>query len=363
MEAHPLAPLPRHGCARILRCVIARLLSLLTMLSALVLAAPGALAQGTAPELVATPPGARARLQRVTVNILDGRESLARGVVLQDTGRIVTALVPVREARDLRVVYPDGRIDRARVVATDLAWGIALLEGTAGRWVEGLRIADRDARVRDEVSWVPAAGARVSSGLLRRRRSFVGGNATLLRDAWELDPIPANSAVGSPIFHHATSTLVGLVVPPDRESEITGADVAFGVPVSVLRALANSASAASRPWLGLVMVEFPPGASVRFATGGLRVTSVAPDGPGAAAGLRGGTNGDVVVAVDNHPVRTLADLGEVLERRHIGEDVLLRVTRRGATFDATLTLAARPQVAAPTEQPRNDDATPRGQPE
>ena len=64
------------------------------------------------------------------------RESLARGVVLQDTGRILTALTPVREAHDLRVVYPDGRIDRARVVATDLAWGVALLEGTAGRWVE-----------------------------------------------------------------------------------------------------------------------------------------------------------------------------------------------------------------------------------
>lgn len=341
-----------------------RLLAPLAVVSALTLASPRASAQSTAPELVATPPGARARLQRVTVNILDGHDSLARGVVLQDTGRILTALVPVREARDLRVVYPDGRIDRARVVATDLAWGLALLEGTAGRWVEGLRIADRDARVRDEVSWVPAAGARVSSGLLRRRRSFVGGNATLLRDAWELDPIPANSAVGSPIFHHATNTLVGLVVPPDRESEITGADVAFGVPVPVLRALASSAVAAARPWLGLVMVEFPPGASVRFATGGLRVTSVSPEGPGAAAGLRGGPNGDVVVAVDNRQVRTLADLGAALENRRIGEEVLLRVTRGGATFDAQLTLAARPQGPAPAERPRDDDnGTPRGEQE
>ena len=140
----PLRPLPRPRGARILRPVIGRRLSLLAMVSALVFATPGAFAQGTAPELVATPPGARTRLQRVTVNILDGRESLARGVVLQDTGRILTALVPVREARDLRVVYPDGRIDRARVVATDLAWGIALLEGTAGRWVEGLRIAEAE---------------------------------------------------------------------------------------------------------------------------------------------------------------------------------------------------------------------------
>jgi S1-C subfamily serine protease len=334
---------------------MARHLATLAAVLALTLAAAPAWAQDTTPVLVATPPAARLRLPRVSVNVLDGRESLARGVVLQDTGRILTALTPVREAHDLRVVYPDGRIDRARVVATDPHWGVALLEGTAGRWVEGLRLSDRDGRVRDEVSWVPIAGSRVSSGLLRRRRSFVGGHASLLRDAWELDPIPANSAVGSGIFHHATGTLIGLIVPPDRESEITGADVAFGVPASVLHALATSAVAASRPWLGLVMIELPPGESVRFATGGLHVSSVAPGGPGADAGLRGGPNGDVVVAAENRAVRTLADLGDILEGRQIGQEVTLRVTRGGATFDARLLLAARPAPpTAPTE-----DATPR----
>lgn len=339
-----------------------RPLAMLAAVSALALAAGVAAAQGApaqvpVPVLVATPPAARTRLPRVTVNVLDGREARARGVVLQDSGRILTALAAVREARVLRVVYPDGRIDRARVMATDPAWGVALLEGTAGRWVEGLRLSDRDGRVRDGVSWVPMAGSRVSSGLLRRRRSFVGGHGALLRDAWELDPIPANSAVGSGVFHHATGTLIGLVVPPDRESEITGADVAFAVPANVLRVLASSAAAASRPWLGLVMVELPPGASVRFATGGLRVSGVTPGGPGAAAGLRGGPNGDVVVAADNRPVRTLADLGEVLEPKQIGQDVTLRVTRGGATFDATVTLAARPAAPAVAEA-HGEQATP-----
>ncbi|MBK6533820.1 MAG: hypothetical protein IPF99_30815 [Deltaproteobacteria bacterium] len=97
----------------------------------------------------------------------------------------------MREARDLRVVYPDGRIDRARVVATDPAWGVALLEGNAGRWVEGLRISDRDGRARDEVSWVPhrrIAGCRAA--LATAPVLLVGGNAALLRDVWELDLHP-----------------------------------------------------------------------------------------------------------------------------------------------------------------------------
>ena len=86
-----------------------RPLATLAAVFALALAATPARAQETPPATVATPPAVRTRLPRVTVNVLDGREPLARGVVLLDTGRMLTALTPVREARDLRVVYPDGR--------------------------------------------------------------------------------------------------------------------------------------------------------------------------------------------------------------------------------------------------------------
>ena len=54
-------------------------------------------------------------------------------------------------------------------------------------------------------------------------------------------------------------------------------------------------------------------------------------------------------------MRSLADLGDILEGRQIGQEVTLRVTRGGATFDETLTLAARP---APREG-TNEQATPR----
>ena len=66
---------------------------------------------------------------------------------------------------------------------------------------------------------------------------------------------------------------------------------------------------------------------------------------------------DVIVAADHRPVRTLADLGDILEPRQIGQEITLRVTRGGATFDAQLTLAARPAAPAPTEHP-NEEATP-----
>ena len=148
-----------------------RPVAVIAVCAALAAGAPAARAQDSTTAPVVTPAAARTRLPRVTVNILDGRDSVARGVVLQDTGRILTALTPVREARELRVVYPDGRIDRARVVATDLAWGVALLEGNAGHWVEGLRLAisDRRCRGRPRTTFCPPertqhAGLAVGGG-------------------------------------------------------------------------------------------------------------------------------------------------------------------------------------------------------
>ena len=66
----------------------------------------------------------------------------------------------------------------------------------------------------------------------------------------------------------------------------------------------------------------------------------------------------MIVAVEHRAVRTLAELGDILAGRAIGQEIVLRVVRGGATFEATLTLAARPTVRAPTERDDNEATTP-----
>ncbi len=295
-------------------------------------------------------PLARAARALVTLEDISGPRGL--GVVLAGTGRILTALEPIHAAGELRVAYPDGRRDRVRITAVDVSWGVALLEGEAGTWPEGVELAERDARTRDAVSWFPAAGSGPSGGTFLRRRSFVGNNASLLRDAWELDPVPAPTAVGSPLLHPQDGTLLGVVVPPSTMA-ITGAEVAFGVPLPVLRALVQRAGESTRPWVGITFAEVLGGqGDVASPGGGLRVRVVDPTGPGARAGLRGGPSGDMVVAVDGRPVQSIAGFGEIIAPLRAGDTITLQVLRRGATTDVPLTLAERPREPSSSTAPR-----------
>lgn len=318
-----------------------------------------------APQAALSQPARPARAARAVVSVESQQQRRALGVVLAGTGRILTSLEALHDAGELSVVYPDGRRDRVRLVAVDAPWGVALLEGEAGAWPEGITLAARDARTRDPAVWYSAPDAPASRGTFARRRSFVGAGATLLRDAWELDPVPAATAVGGALTHPEDGTVLGLVLPPGR-NDITGAEFPYGAPLSVLRTLIERAGESSRPWVGVTFAEVLGGqGEVAAPAGGLRVRVVDPEGPGARAGLRGGTTGDLVVAVDGRPVQSISAFGELIAPLRAGDTITLQVLRRGAVTDVPLTLAARPREpsATPPAAPRTaPSATPRRAP-
>jgi 2-alkenal reductase len=263
-------------------------------------------------------------------------------VVLAGDGRIVTALAAVQGVRDLRVVYPDGRLVRARVGAVDTPWGIAVLEGVGARWPEGLTLAEHDGRSGDAASWIPAAGARPVVGVLARRRSLVGAEGALLRDAWEIMPIAPRSAVGAGVVHVRTGMLVGVIVAPVGDAISTGAEGPFAVPASVIRTVLRRAMENDRPWLGLVAREVRIGEDPMLAAGGLRVIEVQPGSPAQRAGLIAGERGDVVVSVEGRPVARLEDLSAAMEGRRPGDIVTLQVMRRNGVVTMPVRLEALP---------------------
>jgi serine protease Do len=293
------------------------------------------------PESV-TPNVARQRITRATVSVRDGTLDRGRGVVLSGDGRIVTALAAVQGAQNLRVVYPDGRVDRARVVAVDVPWGIAVIQGNGVRWPEGVSLAERDARSGDVGLWMPAAGARLVIGNLARRRSLVGADDTLLRDAWVLTPIPPRSAAGAGVLQQSTATLVAVIVPPVGGVAETGAESLFAVPVTVLRAVIRRAAENARPWLGVVTREIRMGEDPILGSGGLRVIEVQSGSPAQRAGLRAGDRGDVIVSVDHRRVTNLTELGASMEGRRPGDVVSIQVMRGNAQLDVQIQLDALP---------------------
>lgn len=318
---------------------------------ALCLSAPPLAAQPapSAPDAGVTPNAARQRLVRASVAVREGTTERGLGVVLAADGRIFTALACVQGVRDLRVVYPDGRVDRARVAAIDSAWGVAVLEGSGARWPEGVSLDERDGRSGDAAAWLPAHGQRPVAGTLARRRSFVGSGSVLLRDAWEITPIPPRGAAGSGVMHISTGALVGLVVPPAGDVAITGAESLFAVPLQVLRGITQRAVENARPWVGVVTREIRMGEDPILGSGGLRVIDVQPGSPAQRAGIRAGDRGDVIVSVDGRRVTSLAELGQSMEGRHPGDTVVIQVMRRNAQIDVPVLLEA-----LPTTPPRRE---------
>ena len=87
-----------------------------------------------------------------------------------------------------------------------------------------------------------------------------------------------------------------------------------------------------RGWLGVMLAQVKK-------KGGVRITKVAPTGPGAGAGLE--TN-DVITAVDGKPTKTRVDLGKLLRDKKPGARVTFEVKRGSDAKKIDVVLAQRP---------------------
>jgi 2-alkenal reductase len=86
---------------------------------------------------------------------------------------------------------------------------------------------------------------------------------------------------------------------------------------------------------------------------GAYVTSVTPDSPADRAGLRGGTapteflnifsGGDLIIAIDGHPVRTFSDLlSYLIQEKSPGDTIIFTILRDDQEIEIDLILGKRP---------------------
>jgi len=111
----------------------------------------------------------------------------------------------------------------------------------------------------------------------------------------------------------------------------------------------------NHPWLGIAGTSLSP--DVALANGlarnykGVIVDQVVTDGPAYKAGLVAASlddnniphGGDIITAVDGHPIKTIYDIiSYVDDQKSVGDKVVLTINRIGKTMELTLTLQARP---------------------
>jgi PDZ domain-containing protein len=98
------------------------------------------------------------------------------------------------------------------------------------------------------------------------------------------------------------------------------------------------------PTPGIGIVAANEAIAARLGADGVVVVRTVPGSPAERAGLRGldaksGSLGDVIVAVDGHPVRNLTELTDQLEQIGVGKTVELSIKRDGGTKSVQIQVA------------------------
>lgn len=164
---------------------------------------------------------------------------------------------------------------------------------------------------------------------LKRRLPTSGGRE--VADVIQTDAAinPGNS--GGPLLDSA-GRLIGVNTAIFSPSG-TNAGIGFAIPVDVVNRVVPELIRTGRvPTPGIGIIAGDETLAAQLGVTGVIVASVVPGSPADRAGLRGvdaraGIIGDVIVGVEDAPVRRLADLTDRLERTGVGDTVSLTIIR------------------------------------
>jgi 2-alkenal reductase len=261
------------------------------------------------------------------------------GIIWDRAGHIVTNAHVVAGAAQIGVVLDDGRTLAARVVGRAEPFDIAVLAlPAAPRDLQPIAVGTSDDLVVGQTVFAignPFGLSRtLTTGIisaLDRRLPTAGGREVGGVIQTDAAINPGNS--GGPLVDSA-GRLIGVntaIVAPTG----TFSGVGFAVPVdTVNRIVPHLIRDGRAPMAGIGIAALPENIAARVGVKGVVVQAVRDGSAAEQAGLTGidaqGRPSDVIVAVDDNPVSSLADLALELERVGIGNRVPITVVRDGA---------------------------------
>lgn len=272
----------------------------------------------------------------VTVN---GRQRQAATGIAYAVDLVLTADHVVERDDNLTVVTPDGRTLPAQLVGRDGSSDLAVLR------VNGLNTPAAAAASEARVGALALAvgrpsdeGVVASSGIV----SAVGGPVRMGRSA-QLDRFIRTDAIPYPGFSggaliDASGAAYGLLTT----GLVRGAAIVIPMDIALrVAAKLTQHGYVKRGYLGVVTQQaaVPPAQRAALKQEhGLLVVRVEEGGPAETGGL---IVGDMLLALDGHPVTDADDLLGMLSGDRVGQAVSVRVLRGGQPADIAVTVGAR----------------------
>jgi len=276
----------------------------------------------------------------------------------------------VENAESVVVTLSDGRSFPADIVGVDPSSDLAVIRIPAENLPAPLPLADSgQLRVGQFVIAIGSPFGQVGTMTLgvisALERVIQSPDGRFIGEAIQTDAAinPGNS--GGPLLD-LQGRVIGVnsqIISPSQAS----AGIGFAVSSNTVRRVVPHLIAEGRyphPWLGVQVLSLTPewvqalrqaGMEVPVEKG-LLVLSVVRGGPADRAGIRGGTQivriggyrvpvgGDIITAVNGHPVPTLQELNVYLDSQtRVGDSVEVTIYRGGQEMRVTVTLEERPQ--------------------
>ncbi|MBK8900606.1 MAG: trypsin-like peptidase domain-containing protein [Anaerolineaceae bacterium] len=285
------------------------------------------------------------------------------GFLFDREGHIVTNNHVVAGGGQIVVNFDNGRQLPATVVGTDPSSDLAVIQVDASKITDitPVTLADSDALKVGQI--VIAIGSpfglqsSMTTGIISALdRLFPGavnpdGTVFQIPDIIQTDAAinPGNS--GGPLLN-----LRGEVIGVNTaiESPVRGSSgIGYAVPANIVSNIVPQIIANGRvetPWLGVSGQIISEDAAVALGLpaeqNGILVNEVISGSPAAIAGLRGGSNPDVITAVDGREITAFDDLlGYLVQQTMVGQTIELQIVRDGQLQTVNVTLMARPSAS------------------
>ncbi|PKN95526.1 MAG: hypothetical protein CVU44_02230 [Chloroflexi bacterium HGW-Chloroflexi-6] len=298
------------------------------------------------------------------------------GFVFDKQGHIVTNYHVVENATQIEVIFPSGLRTYGEVRGIDLDSDLAVIKvDVPENELTALPLGNSDElKVGQTVIAIGnpfGLSGTMTTGIvsalgrtLPSDREAPGGGVFNAADLIQTDAAinPGNS--GGPLFN-LNGEVIGVnrairTVASNTQGEPVNSGIGFAISVNIIKRVAPEIIKNGKydyPYMGIASIsdftiEMIEALKLPQFTG-LYITAIQPNSPAARAGLRAGedetaiqglfSGGDLIIAIDGHPVKIYDDLMRYLVSNKGPEDqVVLTILRDGEQIEVPLTLDKRP---------------------
>jgi len=292
------------------------------------------------------------------------QEGQGSGFVIDKEGHILTNYHVIADARQVEVTLYNRKKYRAKIVGTDRAHDLAIVQIEAPNLTPAVLGDSRNLQVGQKVYAIGnpfGLSGTLTTGIVSSIRSVREPDGMQIDDAIQTDAAinPGNS--GGPLMNWRGEVIGINTMIYSGVGQSAG--IGFAIPINAAKAVLGdlvTLGRVRRPALGIRTIPIDPELAAEMglpADYGLLIVQVVQGGAADHAGLRGGTEraylgnipimigGDLIVAIDGQRIDDQQALAQIMNNHRAGASVRMTIYRGKKKMEVTVSLGeAREQV-------------------